>query len=93
MHSREKMNSRKTLLSWPSVRRSALWICAAFALASSAAAQNLPFQLQLIQGTSTTTVQNPSVLTFVSAVGGSQSVQLRAVYTGTGQVAINSNPS
>ena len=56
-----------------------------FAFATTAAAQ-IPFQLLVSQSNNAITVQNGASLTFVTAVGQSETAQLRATYTGTGQV-------
>ncbi len=63
-----------------------------FAFATTAAAQ-IPFQLLVSQSQSAITVQNGASLTFVSAVGQSQTAQLTATYTGTGQVVISQTPN
>jgi len=63
-----------------------------FAFAATAAAQ-IPFQLLVSQSNSAINVQNGASLTFVSAVGQSQTAQLTATYTGTGQVVISQTPN
>ena len=62
------------------------------ATAAAAMGQQAPFQLLVTQGQSAVTVQNGGTLTFVSPVGSLQSAQLKATYTGNGQVVINQEP-
>lgn len=62
------------------------------AMATTASAQ-IPFQLLVTQSQNAITVQNGASLTFVTAVGQSQTAQLRATYTGTGQILIAQTPS
>jgi hypothetical protein len=64
----------------------------ALGLAASAVAQQIPFQLLVTQAGSALTVQNNGSLAFVAAVGQSQTAQLQATYSGTGQVAISQQP-
>jgi hypothetical protein len=63
------------------------------ALAAAAAAQQIPFQLLVTQGQNAINVQNGSTLTFVAPIGLSQTAQLQATYTGTGQITIAKPPT
>ena len=65
----------------------------ALGLGASAAAQQIPFQLLVTQAGSAITVQNGGGVSMVTSVGGSQTAQLKATYTGTGQVTISQQPS
>ena len=62
------------------------------ALAVSASAQTIPFQLVVTQGQSSVTVQSGGSVSFMAAVGGSQTAQVIATYTGSGQVTISQQP-
>lgn len=62
------------------------------ALAVSATAQTIPFQLLVTQGSSSATVQNGGPVNFTATVGGSQTAQVTASYTGSGQVTISQQP-
>ena len=71
------------------LRRIAFGGLLSIALAISASAQVIPFQLLVIQGPNTTTVQNGGAVSFVAPVGGSQTAQVTATYTGNGQVTVS----
>jgi hypothetical protein len=62
------------------------------ALAVSASAQTFQFQLLATQGNNAIIVQNGATLALNSNVGQSQTIQVKATYTGTGQVLIPSQP-
>jgi hypothetical protein len=61
------------------------------ALAGSAAAQ-IPFQLQYTQGATISVVPNDSVLTLAAPLGQSQTLLMRATYSGTGSVTVTQAP-
>jgi hypothetical protein len=63
------------------------------ALAVSGSAQTIPFQLLVTQGQSSATVQNGGPVSFTATVGGSQTAQVTASYTGSGQVTISQQPA
>ena len=62
------------------------------ALAVSASAQAIPFQLLVTQGQNAVNLQNGGGLAFTAAPGGSQTAQITATYSGTGQVTISQQP-
>jgi hypothetical protein len=62
------------------------------ALATIASAQTFQFQLLATQGNNAAIIQNDTTLTLNSPVGQSQTVQIKATYTGTGQVLIPQQP-
>jgi hypothetical protein len=62
------------------------------ALATFASAQTFQFQLLATQGNNAGLIQNGSQLTLNSAIGQSQTIQVKATYTGTGQVLIPQQP-
>jgi hypothetical protein len=62
------------------------------ALATFASAQTFQFQLLATQGNNATLIQNNAQLTLTSAIGQSQSIQIKASYSGTGQVLIPTQP-
>lgn len=62
------------------------------ALATFASAQTFPFQLLATQGNNAAIIQNGSPLTLNSPIGQSQAIQIKATYTGTGQVLIPEQP-
>src|ERR1700722_5145817 len=63
------------------------------ALATLASAQTFQFQLLATQGNNAALVQNGSTLPPLnSAVGQAQTIQVKATYTGTGQVLIPQQP-
>src|ERR1700722_7016635 len=62
------------------------------ALAVSASAQTFQFQLLATQGNNAIIVQNGATLALNSNVGQSQTIQVKATYTRTGQVLIPSQP-
>jgi hypothetical protein len=62
-------------------------------LTSAAFGQNIPFQLVATVGGNASTVQNGGALTPLNAViGQTQTAQVKATYTGTGQVTISQQP-
>jgi hypothetical protein len=63
------------------------------ALSSIAAAQQLPIAMEYTQGGITTAIPNASVLTLAASLGQSQTLQIRATYTGTGSVTVSELPS
>ena len=63
-----------------------------FAIATTAAAQ-VPFQLLVTEGQNVNSVPNGATLAFIAPIGQSQTAQVRATYTGTGQVTISQPPS
>jgi len=60
---------------------------------ASAATAEIPFQMQITQGPLTNTIPNDSVLTMVAPIGQSQTIAVRAVYTGTGVVTVTQPPA
>src|SRR4051812_34778816 len=56
---------------------------------ASAAAQQVPFQMTYAQGAVTTSLPNASILALTAPLGQSQTIQVRATYTGTGAVTIS----
>jgi hypothetical protein len=62
------------------------------ALATLASAQTFQFQLLATQGNNASLIQNNAQLTLTSTVGQSQTIQVKATYTGTGQVLIPNQP-
>jgi hypothetical protein len=72
-----------------SSRRVGVGTLLALGFAVSAVAQQFPFRLLVAQAGSAITVQNSGTLSLVAAVGQSQTAQLQATYTGTGQVTIS----
>ncbi len=63
------------------------------ALAATAAAQTIPFSLLFTQGQNAINVQNGAIVPFLAPVGQSQTAQLQATYTGSGQVTILQQPN
>jgi len=63
------------------------------ALAASGAAQTFPFQLLVTQGQNAVSVPNGATITFLAPVGGSQTAQVEATYTGTGRATISAEPN
>lgn len=63
------------------------------ALALSSSAQTVPFQFVVTQGQNTVTVQNGGPISFAAAAGQSQTAQITATYTGSGQVTISQQPN
>jgi hypothetical protein len=61
----------------------------ALALALSASAQTIPFQLLVTQGPNTSTVQNGGAVSFVAPTGGSQTAQITGTYSGSGKVTVS----
>lgn len=77
-------------------RRTLLVGLLAMALAVSASAQisqTLPLQLVLTQGQSSVAIQNGAAVSFVAPAGQSQTAQLTATYSGTGQITISQQPA
>jgi hypothetical protein len=74
------------------LRRIAFGGLLSIALALSASAQVIPFQLLVTEGQNAVTVQNDGGVAFAAAPGGSQTAQVTATYTGTGQVTISFQP-
>src|SRR5271170_1637868 len=62
------------------------------ALATLASAQTFQFQLLATQGSNAAIIQNGSSLSLNSSVGQSQTIQIKATYTGTGQALIPQQP-
>ncbi len=62
------------------------------ALATLASAQTFQFQLLATQGNNAALIQNGSTLTLNSTVGQAQTIQVKATYSGTGQVLISQQP-
>jgi len=62
------------------------------ALATLASAQTFQFQLLATQGNNASLIQNNAQLTLTSTVGQPQTIQVKATYTGTGQVLIPNQP-
>jgi hypothetical protein len=62
------------------------------ALATLGSAQTFQFQLLATQGNNASLIQNNAQLTLTSAVGQPQTIQVKATYTGTGQVLIPNQP-
>jgi hypothetical protein len=60
----------------------------ALAFAASGNAQQFPFQLSYAQGAVTTPLGNGGILSFATSLGTTQTIQVRATYTGTGTVKI-----
>ncbi len=71
------------------IRRIAFGGSLALALALSASAQAIPFQLLITQGPNTSTVQDGGAVSFAAPVGGSQTAQLNATYSGSGKVTVS----
>jgi hypothetical protein len=63
------------------------------ALAAVATAQQIPFQMQYTQGIVTNFVPNDSLLTLAAPAGQSQTLLIRALYTGTGSVTVTQQPT
>ena len=62
------------------------------AFTAAAFAQQFPFQLVATQGNNAANVQNGGGLAFTSPVGQTQTAQLKATYTGSGQITISQQP-
>lgn len=63
------------------------------AVAATAAAQTIPFQILVTEGQNAITVANGATLTFQSTIGQSQSAQITVTYLGTGQAAFANEPT
>ena len=61
-------------------------------LAAVAVGQQVPFQLVATQGNNAATIQNGGGLTFTAPVGQTQTAQVKATYTGAGQITISQQP-
>ena len=85
MNSVKNMQTRKHFLP-------AMLLSLAFAAAGSAQ-QTFPFQMSYLQGAVNTPVANASILPLATSLGTSQTIQIRATYTGTGRVRIAGAPS
>ncbi len=84
MNSMQTMKTRMRLL--PA-------ILVALATVPAALAQDFPFSMQYTQGAVTTPVVNNSVVTLAAPLGLSQTLQIRATYTGIGSVSITELPA
>src|SRR5687767_11609748 len=61
--------------------------------AASAAAQQIPLQILVTQSGNAVRVQNGATLAFSAPVGQSQAAQIRATYSGAGQIMITELPA